>query len=122
MFGEGMKIMVVPTDNETWVIEAGDAIIEKEARSGLSGLVPWERLVYCLWVADYGMRNAGDLDAAQDVCADFQSDARRIAEELSLRLTHEAFSLPRSALEKEYFIRFDQICDEIRSAEPATLT
>lgn len=114
--------MAVPTDNETWVIEAGDAIIEKEARSGSRSLVPWERLVYCLWVADYGMRNAGDLGAAQDVCADFQSEARRIAEDLSLRLTREAFSLPRSALEKEYFIRFDQICHEIRNAEPATFT
>jgi hypothetical protein len=51
--------MTVQIDNETWVIEAGDAVIQKKARSGMGSLAPWERLVYCLWVADYGMRNAG---------------------------------------------------------------
>src|SRR5215470_9166888 len=113
--------MTAPTDNETWIIEAGDAVVEKEAHSGSGSLGPWERLVYCLWVADYGMRNAGDLNAAQDVHADFQSEGQQMAQELSLPLTHEAFSLPRSALEREYFIRFDRMCDEIRDAEPRTM-
>lgn len=113
-----MKTMTAPTDNETWIIEAGDAVIRKKAANGSGGLAPWERLVYCLWVADYGMRNAGDLDTAHAVCANFQSDARRIAEDLSLRSTREAFSLPASVLQREYFIRFDQICHEIRNAEP----
>ena len=90
--------MTVPTDNETWIIEAGDAVIRKQPANSSSGLTPWERLVYCLWVADYGMRNAGDLDTARAVCATFQSDARRIAQDLSLRSTLEAFSLPRSVL------------------------
>jgi hypothetical protein len=63
------------------------------------------------------MRNAGDLDAAADIYAEFYSDARRIAEVLSLRLTHEAFSLPQSDLEREYFDRFESICNEIRDAE-----
>ncbi len=112
------ETMRVPADNETWVIEAGDVVIQKKARSGSGSLAPWERLVYCLWVADYGMRNAGDLDTAHAVCADFQSNARRIAKDLSLRLTHEASSLPRGALQAEYFIRFDYICHEIRNAEP----
>ena len=48
------------TDNETWVVEAGDTVIQKKASCGIERLSPWERLVYCLWVADYGMRNAGD--------------------------------------------------------------
>lgn len=112
--------MNAPSENETWAIEAGDKVVQKKAYGGLGGLVPWERLVYCLWVADYGMRNAGDLDSARDVYPDFQSEARRIAEELSLRLTHEGFSLSQSALEREYFARFDLICNEIRSAEPIT--
>ena len=50
------------TNKETWLVGAGDAVITKNA-GGVS-LSPVERLVYCLWVADYGMRNAGDLDAA----------------------------------------------------------
>lgn len=106
-----------PTDNETWVIAAGDTVIKKMVESGLVGLAPLERLVYCLWVADYGMRNAGDLDAADAIYPQFQSDARCIAKHLSLQVTCEAFSLPRSTLESEYDRRFEQICDEIRDAE-----
>jgi hypothetical protein len=64
------------------------------------------------------MRNAGDLDTAKAVHADFQSVALRAAEELALRLTREAFSMEPGALEEEYFDRFDAICDEIRSADP----
>jgi len=60
------------------------------------------------------MRNAGDLEAAADVDAGFHVNARRIAEVLSLRLTHEAFSLLQSDLEREYFDRFESICNEIR--------
>jgi hypothetical protein len=109
--------VAAPTGNETWVIEEGDTVIRKKARGGLACLSPWETLVYCLWVADYGMRNAGDLDTAADVYADFHPDARRMAEALSLRLTHEAFSLPRRDLEREYFNRFESICDEIKAAK-----
>ena len=105
------------TDNETWVIEAGDTVIQKKASCGIECLSPWEILVYCLWVADYGMRNAGDLDTAADVYPEFQSEAKRMAETLSLRLTHEAFSLSQGDLEREYFDRFESICDEIRTAE-----
>ena len=112
--------MTLPTDNETWVIEAGDRIIQKKARRGRASLSPWEKLVYCLWVADYGMRNAGDLDTAGDVYPDFRSEAKRLAKQLRLRLTHEAFSLSKSDLEREYLARFESICDEIRNAEPGT--
>ena len=109
--------MSAPTDNETWVVETGDAIIRKKTRGGIESLTPSETLVYCLWVANYGMRNAGDLDTAADFYAEFHSSARRIAERLSFRFTHEAFSLPQSDLEREYFDRFESICDEIRDAE-----
>jgi hypothetical protein len=106
--------MAVPIDNETWLIQAGDAVIQKRATEDLDSLGPWERLVYCLWAGDYGMRNAGGLDAARAVYADFPSDARLFSEDMALRLTHEAFSLPSRELEREYFNRFDQICHEIR--------
>ena len=109
--------MAGPTDNETWLITAGDAVIKKMVDTGLAGLAPLERLVYCLWVADYGMRNAGDLDAADAIYPRFQSDARCIAEHLSLQATWAAFSLPRNTLESEYERRFELICDEIKNAE-----
>jgi hypothetical protein len=107
-----------PFENETWVVEAGGRVIQKEADSGLGSLTTWERVVYSLWVADYGMRNAGDLDTAKDVFADFQSMALRAAEELSLPLTREVFSMEQRALKEQYFDLFDAVCDEIRHAAP----
>ena len=50
----------------------------------MRALSPVERLVYCLWVADYGMRNAGDLDTARDLYPDFQREAVELARELGM--------------------------------------
>src|SRR6516225_3986141 len=107
-------------DNETWILEAGDGVIQKKTRHGVSALTPWEKLVYCLWVADYGMRNAGDLVTASDLYSDFQPEGRRLAEELALPLTLEAFAMEATELEQEYFDRFESVCDELRSAPSAT--
>ena len=108
--------MSTPSPNETWVIERGDAVIEKRARAGEAGLSPWERLVYCLWATDYMMRNAGDLENAADMYPDLQPAARDLAQRLGLQATYEAFSLPQSDLQRVYFDRFEQICTEIRKA------
>ncbi len=108
--------MTHPTDNESWVIEEGDRVIRKKASLGMEKLTTWERLVYSLWVADYGMRNAGDLMAARMLYADFQSLALRAAEELKLPLTRSAFSMPLDALEEVYFEWFEAICAEIKHA------
>src|SRR5262245_50680771 len=105
-------------DNETWVVEEGDRIIQKKARLGVDRLTDWERLVYSLWVADYGMRNAGDLDTARDVCADFQSVALHLATKLSLPTTCSAFVLNPDTLRERYFDLFEAVCTEIRSAAP----
>ena len=111
--------MTFPTDNENWAIEIGDMIIQKRACGGMASLSPWEKLVYCLWVADYGMRNAGELETAAEVYADFHSEARRVAAELCLRRAQEAFSLDPADLAHEYFDRFESICDEVKHAAPS---
>jgi hypothetical protein len=36
------------TDNETWIIDAGDEIACKRAARGPDTLSPLERLIYCL--------------------------------------------------------------------------
>ena len=108
--------MCAPSFNETWIIEAGDAVILKQAREGIGSLSPLERLTYCVWVADYGMRNAGDLDTAHHVYANFQTEAAQLAHALRLQATHDAFALPTADLQLQYFERFDKICDEIRFA------
>jgi hypothetical protein len=107
--------MSTPADNETWIIEAGDAVIAKRTALGDSALSPTERLIYCVWVADYGMRNAGDLETACDLYPEFQKEAAHLAAELGLGFTHATFSLPAVAMQKEYFERFDRICDEIKN-------
>ena len=109
--------MTAPTDNETWVVNRGDEIIEKKAGVGLAGLNDWEHLVYCLWVADYMMRNAGDLANAPDLYPSFQREARKCAKKLGLTASEKIFALPSKQFEREYFDRFEEVCEEIRNAE-----
>jgi len=106
------------TPNQSWVVQAGDRVIQKKAETGATSLSDWERLVYCLWITDYMMRNAGDFANAQDMYPSFQADAKQLAERLDLAETREAFSLSQRKLQKEYFDRFERICDEIKSAGP----
>ncbi|MFO0959396.1 MAG: hypothetical protein U0800_18505 [Isosphaeraceae bacterium] len=100
------------SENEGWIVEAGDTVITKQA--GGDRLSPAERLIYCLWVADYGMRNAGDLDTAHDVYPKFQREAFELAGDLGLQYTRQSFGLPTETLQAEYFERFDCICTEIQ--------
>ena len=108
--------MTQQDDNETWLIDTGHDVIEKKAKAGPRSLRSWERLVYCLWVADYGMRNAGDLDAAHDLYAAFQDEGRTLAAALSLPLTCAAFGLSQSDLQDRYFNLFEAVCSELRGA------
>ena len=105
-----------PVPNDSWVVEEGDRVIRKKAQGGLEGLTNYERLVYCLWVADYGMRNAGDLETARDVYPDFQTTALRAAQQMSLPVTCQVFAMDTKELEDVYFDRFDAMCNEIRAA------
>ena len=60
------------------------------------------------------MRNAGDLAVSHDVYGDFQTEAVRLAQALRLPATREAFALQTADLQRQYFERFEKICDEIR--------
>ena len=95
-------------------------MVEKRARGGDASLSTWERLVYCLWVTDYMMRNAGDFANAVDLYPRFQSDARNLSHKLSLTLTYETFSLPEVDLQREYFDRFEAMCNEIKGSAQVT--
>jgi hypothetical protein len=106
--------MSAPTANESWIIEVGDVVIQKKAGTGIGSLSHIERLIYCVWVADYGMRNAGDLEAAHDVYSNFQPEAEQLARELGLQHTLNAFALSTLDLQREYFDRFEMICNELR--------
>lgn len=103
-------------DDETWLLDAGGRIIEKKVAKGHSSLSALERLTYCLWLADYGMRNAGDLSPATELHPNFLRDGRSAAQELGLLRSAAAFSLPAGDLERRYFELFDGIAAEIRNA------
>ena len=103
-------------DNETWLIYTGDAIISTKAAHGIDSLSLRDRLIYCLWVADYGMRNAGDLATAGDLYSSFHSEGLEAATQLQLPHATAAFSLSVPALEAKYFELFDDVCREHRAA------
>ena len=110
---------MVEEDNETWILETGHDIVGKKAVQGSSSLSPIECLTYCLWVADYGMRNAGDLTTAGDLNPSFLEDGKAAAEAVGLPQSIAAFSLPSGELERSYFDRFEELVDEIRAAYAA---
>src|SRR6478672_6992005 len=103
-----------PSSNETWVVEFGDYIINKQARGGPNALSSRENLIYWLWWADYMMRNAGDFANAVALEKDFQQEIVSRAKELGLGYTAETFSLPRDELQSQYFDRFEAVCEEIK--------
>ena len=109
-------------DWETWLVEDADCVIEKKVSLGVEALSPAERLFYCLWVADYGMNNAGDLVTAADLYPTFQSEAAVLARQLGLHATRVAFELPTQELEDSYFERFDEVCREVANALASSAT
>ena len=106
-----------PTDNETWLIDRGDEIIGKKADQGIVALSVWERLIYCLWVADYSIRNAGDLETANDLYQGYRTELFSLADQLGLSETASAFTLQNDQLLQQYEVLFEDICDEIKRAE-----
>ncbi|WP_064706440.1 hypothetical protein [Rhizobium bangladeshense] len=103
-------------DNETWLLDEGDRAIERKAAGGYSALASRERLIYCLWAADYGMRNAGDLTTAAEVYPNFLRDGQSAAQDLGFPHCIAAFSLSAQEFEQQYFDLFDGIIAEIRAA------
>ncbi|MET0270840.1 MAG: hypothetical protein ABW173_10460, partial [Sphingomonas sp.] len=66
-------------DDETWLLDEGARVIERRAAHGDAALTPRDRLIRCLWVADYAMRNAGDLGPAADLHPAFLPEGRTAA-------------------------------------------
>ncbi len=105
------------SDWATWLVEeAGHAVIEKKAAVSIQGLLAAERLTYCLWVADYSMCNAGDLDAAKDLYAAFQSEGAELARALELEATAALFGMSQTRFEAVYFDEFEVVCAEVAGA------
>jgi hypothetical protein len=105
---------------ENWLIETGDDIIHKKAATGWQNLSDAEKLTYCLWVLDYGMRNAGDVQTAEDVFPQFQSEGESTAKRLGLSDVATLFGSVQTLSQQNYFDDFDQICSSVSGALSAS--
>jgi len=105
---------------ENWLIETGDDIIHKKAATGWQNLNDAERLTYCLWVLDYGMRNAGDVQTAEDVFPDFQKEAVASATRLGLADIAAIFENAGSLSQERYFNEFEKVCSSVSGALSAS--
>ena len=103
-------------DDGAWLLEEGHHVIDRKAGDGYSSLSARDRLIYCLWAADYGMRNAGDLATAADLHPTFLRDGHSAAQELGFSRCTEAFSLSHKSLEERYFALFAGMVAELRAA------
>jgi hypothetical protein len=104
-------------ENETWVVERGGQVVEKMADSAHPPLTDVERLIYCLWVADYGMRNAGDLETAEEIYPQFHVEGATLAHSLGLLKASSLFSLAAPELEKRYFELLTDVRLELHNAD-----
>ena len=101
---------------ESWIVEVGHGIFVNRSAHGAAALTPIESLIGCLWIADYGMRNAGDLAGAVDSQPQFRDEAVSISARLGLLHTHALFSLAVPEFESVYFDVLEVVVDEIRSS------
>lgn len=105
-------------DNETWLIEFGDKIIEKKSEVGIEVLTDYEKAIYCLWVVDYSIRNSGTLDAVEDLYP------RALVEFESFSAKHKW--LPKLSLmeivssQESYYQNYDVLCNGLRSVQSST--
>lgn len=102
-------------DNQTWLIDVGHDIIEKKRGQGRDALTPRERLIHCFWIADYSMRNAGDLATARDLDPLYLADGAQAAAVLDMPLARALFGLSEGELERRFFDLFDDLCEELRA-------
>ncbi len=104
-------------DNEEWIVEEGGSIIKKKADRDVDTLSDWEQLVYCLWVVDYSIRNAGDLETAADMFPNFRRDGLQLANTLNLQEFFALLSLDDEQFLNQYYPRFDAVCNELQAAQ-----
>lgn len=105
-------------DNETWLIELGDEIIDKKSEFGIEELTDYEKAIYCLWVVDYSIRNSGTLDAVEDLYPE------ALVEFESLAAKHKwlpQLSFTEIVSNQElYYQNYEALCNGLRSVQSNT--
>lgn len=101
-------------DNETWLLDAADEIIRRQTEEVSVPLSDYERLIYSLWLIDYSIRNAGDLQAMGERTSRAVGSAAEVATRLGLRDVAAFFEGGESTIIEEYIDRFDSLCESVR--------
>ncbi|MCA0895125.1 hypothetical protein [Microbulbifer agarilyticus] len=110
--------MNMDLDNETWLIELGDDVIEKKAEIGIEALTDYEKAVYCLWVIDYSIRNSGTLDALEDIYPKAISDLESLIGKNNWLSKFRVKEI--SSSQEAYYNNFEELCSELRSIQART--
>ncbi|MPW29603.1 hypothetical protein F9L16_11430 [Agarivorans sp. B2Z047] len=110
--------MSMKLDNETWLIELGDDVIEKKAEIGIEALTDYEKSVYCLWVIDYSIRNSGTLDALDDIYPEAISEFDSLTGKNNWLSKSSIKDI--SSSEEAYYNNFEELCNEFRSVQACT--
>ncbi|KVQ26878.1 MULTISPECIES: hypothetical protein [Burkholderia] len=104
-------------DMETWLIDEGNRVIQKESLEGFNSLTLIERVVYSMWVVDYAVRNSGTLEPMRELYPEalhelgafaVPNNAANLLALLHLSSKEERFCA-------EYYERFDRACGDIRN-------
>ncbi|WP_086932991.1 hypothetical protein [Agarilytica rhodophyticola] len=105
-------------DNETWILEVGDDIIEKKTKSSYESLTLLEQSIYCLWVIDYAVRNAGSLDPIEDLhpsaIDELIANAKAQGWKKIAHLIHCSEEEEEDDFCDRYCQDFDESCNELR--------
>lgn len=113
-------------DNESWLIDTGDDIIEKMANHGMATLSEIESAIYCLWVIDYAVRNSGSLEPVSDLYPQAFEVLSTLAKSndwsaVSIFCSHAPDPNTFCAI---FYSQFDTMCHELRTCfendSPAT--
>ncbi|MCB1586064.1 MAG: hypothetical protein KDI59_11290 [Xanthomonadales bacterium] len=105
-------------DNEAWLIEIGDEIIEKKANSSYEDLNNIEQSIYCFWVIDYAVRNSGTLEPMKELHPSAIEVLLNNAQFNNWSKTINLLNLSNNEKEfcSKYYEQFEMSCNELRSA------
>lgn len=103
-------------DNETWLINESDRIINKKSSDGYKSLSDLEKAVYCFWVVDYSVRNSGTLQPMLDLNEHSISELIKFSEEYKCNNLHFMMELSNheTTFCENFYKHFDNACEDLR--------
>lgn len=102
---------------ETWLVDVGNLIINKEAEQGASKLSEAERAVYWMWMIDYAVRNSGSFGPLEDMDSSALSDLQKAAwaARLSILASWLEEASDEEAFCRTYHEHFYEACTELKA-------